>query len=215
MRQWITEKFPALFFVTGFLAGAGALVRAARDSASPAFPMPAVMIGVYLCWVLLEARITFRTARMRDTEDDHGTEIVYGLSRFATVLAALYGPLPDGAPLLAAGPLLLLLAGIALRLVSIRTLGAFYSHRVRKDADHRVATSGPYRLLRHPAYAGMILAHVGLVAYFLNPFSVALLLLLFVPAVVRRISVEEKVMSTVAGYRDFMAGRKRLVPFLW
>ncbi|MER8072819.1 isoprenylcysteine carboxylmethyltransferase family protein [Streptomyces sp. NPDC094034] len=215
MRRWITEKFPALFFVTGFLAGAGALVRAAADSASPAFPLPAVMIGVYLCWVLLEARITFRTARMGDTEDDHGTEILYGLSRFATVLAALYGPLPDGTPLSATGPLLLLLAGIALRLVSIRTLGAFYSHRVRKDADHRVATSGPYRLLRHPAYAGMLLAHVGLVGYFLNPFSVALLLLLFVPAVVRRISVEEKVMSTVVGYRDFMAGRKRLVPFLW
>lgn len=215
MKQWITEKFPALFFVTGFLAGAGALVRAARDSTGPASLMPAVMIGVYLCWVLLEARITFRTARMRDTEDDHGTEIVYGLSRFATVLAALYGPLPDAAPLRAAGPLLLLLAGITLRLVSIRTLGAFYSHRVRKDADHRVATSGPYRLLRHPAYSGMILAHIGLVAYFLNPVSVALLLLLFVPAVVWRISVEEKVMSTVAGYRDFMASRKRLVPFLW
>ncbi|WP_093800967.1 isoprenylcysteine carboxylmethyltransferase family protein [Streptomyces sp. Wb2n-11] len=215
MKQWITQKFPALFFATGFLVGVGALVRAARDSSGPAFPMPAVMIAVYLCWVLLEARITFRTARMQDTEDDHGTEIVYGLSRFATVVAALYGPLPDTAPLWAAGPLSLVLAGIALRLVSIRTLGVFYSHRVRKDAEHRVATSGPYRLLRHPAYSGMILAHVGLVAYFLNPLSVALLLLAFVPAVVWRISVEEKVMSAVAGYRDFMAGRKRLVPFLW
>ncbi|MFJ5677594.1 methyltransferase family protein [Streptomyces sp. NPDC093097] len=215
MKQWITEKFPALFFFTGFLAGAAALVRAARDTASPAFPLPTVMIGIYLCWVLLEARITFRTARMQDTEDDHGTEILYGLSRFATVLAALYGPLPHTPPLPASGPLLLLLAGIALRLVSIRTLGTFYSHRVRTDAQHRIATSGPYRLLRHPAYAGMLLAHIGLVAYFLNPLSVALLLLLFVPAVVRRITVEEKVMSTVAGYRDFMASRKRLVPFLW
>ncbi|MGW5095470.1 methyltransferase family protein [Streptomyces nodosus] len=215
MRRWVTAKFPALFFFTGFLAGTGALVRAARDTASPAFPMPAAMIGCYLCWVLLEARITFRTAGMRDTEDDHGTEIVYGLSRFATVLAALYGPLPDTPPLLAVGPLLLLLAGIVLRLTSIRTLGAFYSHRVRKDAQHRIATTGPYRLLRHPAYTGMLLAHIGLVVYFLNPLSVALLLLLFVPAVVHRIFVEEKVMATVPGYRDFMASRKRLVPFLW
>ena len=47
-------------------------------------------------------------------------------------------------------------AGVAFRLWAVFTLGRFYSHSVRLRRDHRIVESGPYRFVRHPAYAGMI-----------------------------------------------------------
>src|SRR4029077_5196189 len=37
-------------------------------------------------------------------------------------------------------------------------LGSLWSGSVTKKADHRVIDSGPYRLVRHPIYTGIILA---------------------------------------------------------
>jgi protein-S-isoprenylcysteine O-methyltransferase Ste14 len=212
----LLRRFPALMFVAGLLIIGGALSRELIHRAGPRSAVAVTLLGIYLGWMLLEARITFRTATDRSSAADRGSEQLYGLARLATVLAALYLP-PAWTrwhPVLVLAPLLML-AGIWLRLAAIRALGRFYSHRVRTVADHRIARTGPYRPLRHPAYAGMILAHLGLVLYFLNPVSVLALTLLFVPAIVRRILVEEDALFGIAGYAEFAATRKRLVPFLW
>jgi len=37
-------------------------------------------------------------------------------------------------------------------------LGALWSGRVTRKADHRVVDTGPYRLVRHPIYTGLLLA---------------------------------------------------------
>ncbi|CAL9647900.1 hypothetical protein SUDANB146_06511 (plasmid) [Streptomyces sp. enrichment culture] len=73
---------------------------------------------------------------------------------------------------------------------------------------------GLYRFVRHPAYTGMLLANLGFTAYFLNPFSVVALVLLF-GAVVRRILVEERVLWTVPEYPAYATGRARLLPRVW
>ena len=105
--------------------------------------------------------------------------------------------------------------GVALRLWAIRTLGRHYSHAVRTQADHQVVTNGPYRLLRHPAYAGMLLAHLGVLALYANPWTCLAFLAGLVPAVAYRIRVEERVLRGLPGYPEFAASRARVVPFLW
>ncbi len=211
-----TGRFPAVLLVIGTFAITGGLVRALLAGPDHASGMAALLITVYLCWVLLEARVSFRTAGEPESEDDRGSEKVYGAARLATVLSAVYGPLPSAPwrPWMLV-PLALLVVGAALRLASIRALGRFYSHRVRTVEDHRIADGGPYRLLRHPAYTGMLLAHAGIVSFFLNPVSVLLLIGAFVPAVVYRIRVEERMLFDLDGYRAFALRRKRLVPYVW
>lgn len=216
MMHWFLRRFPVVLFAVGLAVIAAALVRALADAHDPVRRTAALLIALYLGWVLLEARVTLRTSRGESSEADRGTEVFYGTARFATGLAAVWGPLPweSWSPLLLL-PLLPLAAGIALRLAAIRALGRFYSHRVRTVDGHRVAQGGPYRLLRHPAYSGMLLAHAGFVAFFLNPLSVAAFLVLLVPALVRRILVEERALAEVPGYTEFARGRRRLIPAVW
>ncbi|HEX7996058.1 MAG TPA: isoprenylcysteine carboxylmethyltransferase family protein, partial [Streptosporangiaceae bacterium] len=48
--------------------------------------------------------------------------------------------------------------GIALRVWAILTLDRFFTFVVGIAQDHRVVQHGPYRVLRHPGYAGALLA---------------------------------------------------------
>jgi len=76
---------------------------------------------------------------------------------------------------------------------------------------HEIVDSGPYRFVRHPAYAGMIAAHAGLTLFFFNWVTLAVL----VPAIVLRILVEERMVFGIAGYSDFARTRKRLISAIW
>src|SRR2546430_10814721 len=58
--------------------------------------------------------------------------------------------------------LTLLLAGIIIRGTAIYTLGKFFTGTVLIKNDHRLIKCGVYRHLRHPAYTGALLAHLGL-----------------------------------------------------
>src|SRR5262249_61910620 len=51
--------------------------------------------------------------------------------------------------------------GRALRLWSQAVLGRYYPPTLRHGEDQPILASGPYRLLRHPGYAGLLLAWVG------------------------------------------------------
>ncbi len=49
---------------------------------------------------------------------------------------------------------LLFLAGLGLYVVGRLILGRFYSESVRIRPEHKLITSGPYRIIRHPIYFG-------------------------------------------------------------
>jgi protein-S-isoprenylcysteine O-methyltransferase Ste14 len=88
--------------------------------------------------------------------------------------------------------------------------------RIQDDRDHRVCTSGPYKIVRHPGYVGMILGGFffplmlgslwGLV-----PVGAAALL------VVIRTSLEDKMLQNeLNGYAEYAKDAKyRLFPGLW
>jgi protein-S-isoprenylcysteine O-methyltransferase Ste14 len=93
-------------------------------------------------------------------------------------------------------------------------LGVQYSHRVVRIAEGGVISSGPYKVLRHPAYAGMLLANIGFVGYFSSPASIAALTLL-AAAVLWRIRIEEDILAESPRYRAFANTRCRIVPGVW
>ncbi|MCQ4081182.1 isoprenylcysteine carboxylmethyltransferase family protein [Streptomyces sp. RB6PN25] len=199
-----------------FLAGLGALGYGLVTESG----VRRVVIALYLAWTVTELRVTFRRSPGEAGGDDRGSMPLYGLARGAVVAAAVFAPAGSGWPGWPSGrivPLLIVvfLAGIALRLTAVVHLGRFYSHRVRTLHDHAIVSTGPYRFIRHPAYAGMIVAHAGFVAIFANPYIIAACAGLLIPAIVHRILVEERTLMELTGYPAYARNRKRLVPVVW
>jgi protein-S-isoprenylcysteine O-methyltransferase Ste14 len=107
--------------------------------------------------------------------------------------------------------------GIALREWAIRTLGSSFTQIVVTRADQVLVSTGPYRLVRHPGYAGTLLTLTGLSLTLGNWGSVAVLSVGTLVAHVPRMRVEERVLEGQFGdaYREFEHGRKRLIPGVW
>jgi protein-S-isoprenylcysteine O-methyltransferase Ste14 len=66
-----------------------------------------------------------------------------------------------GARVFAVG-MVLLVAGAGLRWWSFWALGQYFTFTVNVSSDQQVVTAGPYRVLRHPGYAGGLLAMIGI-----------------------------------------------------
>ena len=74
--------------------------------------------------------------------------------------------------------LALMWVGVGLRFWAFRVLGRYFTFTVMTSTDQAVVTSGPYRLLRHPGYAGAALALAGLGLAMGNWVSLAALVVL-------------------------------------
>ena len=121
-----------------------------------------------------------------------------------------------GAVAFAAG-LTILLAGLVLRGWSFKTLGQYFTHTVMVSADQPVIATGPYRVLRHPGYTGLLLAAAGFGLAAANWAGLGGVLLLTLTPLLWRIHIEEAaLLGTLGGrYRGYAAAHKRLVPFVW
>lgn len=108
-------------------------------------------------------------------------------------------------------------AGLGLRWVSVVHLGRLFTYDVAIAADHRVVDTGPYRHVRHPAYAGSLLTFVGLGVCGGNALSLLVLVTPIALAFLRRIAIEEAALVSALGgrYRDYAAKTKRLIPFVY
>ncbi|MGD2254062.1 MAG: isoprenylcysteine carboxylmethyltransferase family protein [Anaerolineales bacterium] len=94
----------------------------------------------------------------------------------------------------------------------------FYSSHVRiqKDRGHAVVSSGPYRLLRHPGYAGDLVAWIA-VPFFFSSTWVAIPCVLVILAYFVRTALEDRTLQAeLPGYREYAGKvRYRLIPGLW
>ncbi len=113
--------------------------------------------------------------------------------------------------------MVVLLAGLVLRGWSFKALGQYFTHTVMVSSDQPVIASGPYRVLRHPSYTGVILAAIGIGLASANWADLAGLLLLTLTALLWRIRIEEAALLATLGdrYRAYAAQHKRLVPLVW
>src|SRR6202043_1221299 len=97
---------------------------------------------------------------------------------------------PDGAVTFGVG-LAIIWAGVGLRWWSFRTLGRYFTIDVMTSADQPVITTGPYRIVRHPSYAGLLLIFAGIGIMSANWLSLAAMILLPLVGLLNRIRVEE------------------------
>ena len=109
----------------------------------------------------------------------------------------------------------LLAAGLAFSVWARLTLGGNWSGTVTVKADHELVQRGPYGLVRHPIYTGLLLGFAGTALAVAEWRGVAALLLVFA-ALWRKLRLEERWMGEVFGarYASYRAQVKALVPFL-
>ena len=107
--------------------------------------------------------------------------------------------------------------GAMLRWWSIFYLGRFFTVDVAVATDHRVVDSGPYRLIQHPSYSGLLMQFFGLGLTLGNVLTIAVISVAPFLTLLSRIRVEEAVLRRGLGdaYVRYMQRTKRLIPWLF
>lgn len=154
---------------------------------------------------------------------DRGTaaQIVWSvyLTQIFGVAEAVYYRYPASFQwdLVATVALVVALAGMGLRIWAVRTLGRYFTWFITVYEDHKVIRSGPFRVVRHPAYLGAFLLFVGTLVFLHAWVGAALSTVFQLWAYVRRIRHEEKLMIKEMGedYVAYTREVKALVPLIW
>src|ERR1700688_478426 len=126
---------------------------------------PQLLAIIWIVWLISWVVASFwsgRTQKQVMTWDErtYRIPIFAGAILFTPWIAQLLGEKPlwqfgDFGIYVAAA---LTLAGISFTWWARIHLGRFWSNAIARKEDHRVVESGPYGLVRHPIYTGLILA---------------------------------------------------------
>jgi protein-S-isoprenylcysteine O-methyltransferase Ste14 len=113
--------------------------------------------------------------------------------------------------------LLVLLAGFVLASYALIT-NRFFSGMVRLQTErgHQVVTGGPYRWVRHPGYAGSLLAYLATLFLLDSLWAIVPAALFGVVIVIRTRLEDGFLQANLAGYSAYAKKvRYRLVPGVW
>jgi len=178
-----------------------------------------------LLWVASEFGIwLFRRSRQAGSS---GTFSVANLVLWSTIGVAVYVALRVQrlafAHIGGSGQFLLWLGlsvfavGVFIRWWAITVLGRFFTSDLVVQTGHRIVQSGPYRLVRHPSYSGILVCFLGIGLAMYNWLSLLCLLALVGAAIIYRIRVEEAMLAKEFGveYVEYRSRTRRLVPGLF
>jgi len=115
-----------------------------------------------------------------------------------------------------------MISGIIICMIAtfVRTKGHFdlgrgFSTRVEKQENHKLVTSGIYRLIRHPMYLAIILLLTGACIMLKAIFSWIFVLINFY-TLLRRIKKEEEfLLANFPEYSEYMKKTYKLFPFIY
>jgi len=105
--------------------------------------------------------------------------------------------------------------GLAFAVWARYHLGRNWSGVITVKEDHALIRTGPYAIVRHPIYSGLLLAIIGS-ALARGQIGAMLAIAFMLSAVLRRVRIEERWMSETFGqaYADYKAKTPALVPFV-
>jgi protein-S-isoprenylcysteine O-methyltransferase Ste14 len=198
-------------------------------SLSSSFPFhgePLVVVTFWATFVLWVGSELFLNAKRRSrypgVSQDRGSfcliavllSVAFSLD-FACALL-LPSVAPPSARIMFAVGLYCVVCGTALRWYAVATLGRYFTVNVASQASQPVIDVGPYRLVRHPSYAGMLLALLGFALALGNWAGLFAMLVLPAAAFAYRIKVEEAALLSTLGepYARYMRRTWRLIPYL-
>jgi protein-S-isoprenylcysteine O-methyltransferase Ste14 len=162
---------------------------------------------------------------LRPSPKDKGTTRLIGIAFGFSLLALILAPMLNrfevahldlGFPVGWVG-VALMLGGLAVRWWANAALGSFYTSTLHLAEGQQIVKEGPYRLVRHPGYGGVLLLWVGAGLASQNWLVAGIILTVMSFAYAYRIRSEESMLLTAfgEGYRHYMACTWRLVPWVF
>jgi len=186
--------------------------------------MNLLFLSTYSFWFLSELSLN-RLLQSKKTDKqnvDKGSIYYIWLTIFITIFAAIHISNNYSYPILRNSNieiigLLLLIFGIILRLIIIKSLGRFFTVNVTIAPNHILKKDGFYKYLRHPSYSASLLSFIGFGITLNNLLSLALITVLIFTVFIIRINIEEKALIKHfdSEYSDYIKTTKRIIPFIY
>ena len=111
----------------------------------------------------------------------------------------------------------LLAVGLCVRAWAMHTLGRYYTRTLRTMDEQHVVDRGPYRVVRHPGYAGSLMVWTGYALGLGNWIATVITMVLLGAVYIWRIDAEEALLCRSFGdrYAEYRRRTKRLVPYVY
>lgn len=179
---------------------------------------------IYFIWFLSEVMLNrlLRSKKTDQQNEDKGSLTLIWIVIFVSIFSAIFMaksislPIMDSAMIVYIG-LALIIVGVVLRIMIIRTLGQFFTVDVTIKQDHKLKKDGFYNYIRHPSYSASLITVIGFGISLNNYASLVLVTVLITIAFLIRINVEEKLLTAHFGdeYVDYKKNTKKLIPFIY
>lgn len=176
--------------------------------------------GLWILFIGYWTAAARNAAAVRSSESAPSRQLHQLLMYGALVLAFWRAPGLGGRWLPASGLTVAIGLGIqvgsALLAVWARShLGGNWSAEIAAKADHRLVRSGPYRLIRHPIYSGMLGMFLG-TAFVSGELHGLFAVVIIAAAYWRKIRLEERWLREVFGgeYEDYLRESWAIIPWV-
>jgi protein-S-isoprenylcysteine O-methyltransferase Ste14 len=171
-----------------------------------------VFAAVMLAWVVFAAVFIFGKRPAASVTPDRKREplsllgiglqgLAYGLAW--TIRRPLFTSFYAGPPwvdvIWAVFTIVIAFASVGIAVAAVRTLGKEWSLTARVVEGHRLVQTGPYRLVRHPIYTGMLGMLLATGFAIGNPYTFGISWLLFGIGTIIRIKYEERLLRETFG----------------
>lgn len=179
--------------------------------------MTALKLAVTIAWIVFWVYWLASAIGAHKSAPGRRRIPVFGLTAVGVILVVRVfrgGSLVVHSPVLAGVGAALFLAGLTVAIWARVCLGRNWGMPMTRRLEPELITSGPYRLIRHPIYSGLLLAMLG-TALVINPtgliVAAALGAYFYYSA-----TVEERnlVLAFPAAYPEYRTRTKKLIPFV-
>ena len=179
--------------------------------------VPMLIMGIVLMY--RDPELLRKRVDVKEKEDEQKSVIIMSGLMFVAmfVMAGLnyrfgWWILPDWLVITAA---IVFLLGYVMYAEVMRE-NAWLSRAVEVQENQQVVDTGLYGIVCHPMYTATLLLFLSIPLVLASPWSFVIMLL-YVPILVKRIHNEEKVLKQeLSGYDEYLQRiRYRLIPFIW
>lgn len=161
----------------------------------------------------------FRHYGTKINKEDRWSRLLLALTMYLPICIAFYCAFSNIAvmPSWTFFPgIFLIILGIVIRQWSVAVLGSFFSLDVGTQKGQKIVKKGPYKLVGHPSYTGILLIVLGIGLTLQSWAGFIIIILGFGIGFGYRIQVEEKLLVSKLGddYINYMKNTKRLIPYI-
>lgn len=186
-----------------------------------------VIYYIMVIFLFIERFFRFgkKSKDLKATETDDGTTKLLGIA-FSVCMLLLFATIGLNyftIGLITTNSIMIVLGffgmmiGMLIRLQSVRTLGAFYTSTLQTGSDQILVDTGMYHYIRNPGYLGNIILFISTCIALTNIISLVIIPCILIPAYLRRITSEEKMLAKSFGesFQNYKLRTKRLIPFIY